>query len=272
MPSAPNPFYRPVAPSRSPARHTGKPETIDLTDLDDSGSDEWSFEGVSSDRDNVVIAISSDSDSSVEAIALTKDVKARIKKFRKTRPKPDSRPDSEDMPAEHYARKVARKAREFLDAEAAHSGADSGDSDGGGYVSELIDDSPCSSESRAPSPAPRPVGHEIPTSKQRADCVRNQKKIALSTIIPALANPLKRSSDVMLTWYDPKTDEVRSKRHRCQDDIAQESDGIARFAYVVGPQVSFSSKELQKRRKQDAQAKLKKARALQRARAALKQN
>ena len=259
--ATPNTFYRPCAPKRAPARHTGKPETIDLTDLEDSGSDEWNFEGVSSDSDNVVIAISSESDSPVEAIEYTKDVKVRIKKFRKTRPKHDSRIDSEDIPAEHYARKVARKARTFLDTEAAHSGADSGDSanTGDGYVSGLIDDSSCSSESRAPSP----VGHEIPTNKQqRVDYARNAAEDATRAIIPALASPLKRSSTVMLTWYDPKSKEVRSKRYRCQDDIADESDGQARWAYVADvPQISLSRRELKRKRKQGALAQLKKARA-----------
>ena len=260
LPSASNPFYRPAAPSRSPAHHTVKPVTIDLTDL--SGSEEWSFEAVLSDPDNVVIAISSDSDSSVEAIPLTKDVKARIKKFRKTRPKPDSRTDSEDIPAERFARKVAHKAREFLDTEAGldneagHSGADSGDSAGDGYVSGLIDDATCSSESYAPSP----MGHEIPTSKQRNDFARNAAEDAISAIIPALANPRKRSSNVVLTWYDMQTDEVRSKRCRCQDDIEQESDGQERWAYVDDvPQPT--PKALKLRRRQDALKKIKNARA-----------
>ena len=254
--ATPNPFYRPCAPKRAPAHHTVKPETIDLADLDDSGSDEWSFEAVLSDSDTVVIAISSDSDSSVEAIEYTKDVKVRIKKFRKTRPKHDSRTDSEDIPAEQYARNVARKARAFLDTEAAHSGADSGDSAGAGdgYVSELIDDSSCSSESRAPSP----VDHEIPTNKQRADYARNAAEDAIRAIIPALASPLKRSSNVMLTWYDPKSEEVRSKRCRCQDDIAAESDGQERWVYVpdVPDAPQPSRKELKARRKRDAMKRL----------------
>ena len=271
LPSASDMFYRPAPPpqppSRPAARPTDLPVTIDLTDLDDLGSDEWDFERVPSDSSSA-ITISSDSDSSVDAIVVTKHVKTRIKQFRKTRPKHDSRTDSEDIPAEErlkrFARKVAFKARSFLDTEAAHSGADSGDSAGAGdgYVSELIDDSPCSSESRAPSPAPRPVGHEIPTSKQRADCVRNQKKIALSTIIPALASPLKRSRSVMLTWHDPKSNKIRSKRYRCYDDIADESDGQAHYAYVPDvPQVSLSRHELKRKRTQRALAAHKKARA-----------
>ena len=105
------------------------------------------------------------------------------------------------------------------------------------------------------------MGHEI-ERKQRNANARNAAEDAISAIIPALANPLKRSSDVTLTWYDPKTDEVRSKRCRCQDDIADESDGQLRWAYVADvPQPT--QRELKRRRRRDALTKLRNARAAQ---------
>ena len=262
--ATPNPFYRPCAPRRAPAHHTVKHETIDLTDLDDSGSDEWDFEGVSSDSSPEPITISSDSDSSVEAIVVTKHVKTRIKQFRKTRPKHDSCPDDEDLPAkaERFARTVFRKAESFIDNEAGHSGADnnSGDSDDTGYVSNLINDSPSSSEPDFPSP----VAHVAPTSKQRGEHARNAAENAINVIIPAL-QPQKRPSVVKLTWCDPKSNKIRSKRCRCYDDISDESDGQARYAYVPyvpdEPQVSLSPRELKRKRTQRALAAHKKARA-----------
>lgn len=249
-------FFRPALPVQRPAQPitvTIFNGTIDLTDL--SSDADWSPFGVSSDSDIVSFTISS-SDSSVEALTLTPTVRAKVKKFRKTRPKRDGCLDDEDLPASRYARKVALKARGFLDNEADHSGADSGDStyDDTGYISGLINDSPSSSESDAP-----PADHEILTSEQRVEYARNAAEDAINVIIPALANPPQPSSDVTLTWYDPKTDKVRSKRYRCQDDIKRESDGELRWAYV--PDVpQLSSRQLKRKRRRDAISQLKDAR------------
>ena len=253
--SAADLFFRPALPARRPAQPitaTIFNGTIDLTDL--SSDAEWSFEHVS-DSDEKEITISS-SESSVEPLPLTKDVKRKVKQFRKTRPKPDGRLDDEDLPASRYARKVSLKARGFLDNEASHSGADSGDSayDDTGYISNLINDSPSSSESDAAS-----ADHEILTSEQRIEYARNAAEDAINVIIPALANPPQRSSNVTLTWYDPKTDKVCTMMTHDPDNIKHESDGELRWAYV--PDVpQLSPRQLKRKRRRDAITQLKDAR------------
>ena len=264
-PSASDRYYGSAPPpSRPAARPTREPEMIDLTDIGSGSSDEWDFEGVSSDSSPEPIQISSDSDSSVEAIVVTQDVRGRIKQFRKTRPKHDSCPDDEDLPAkaERFARTVFRKAESFIDNEAGHSGADnSGDIDDTGYVSNLINDSPSSSEPDAPSP----VAHVAPTRKQRGEHARNAAENAINVIIPTL-QPQKQPSVVKLTWCDPRSNKIRSKKYRCYDNISDESDGQASWAYVPDepadePQVSLSPRELKRKRTQSALAAHKKARA-----------